>query len=244
MNTNNASEPDWPTLVLDKSFMESLDRMAKRRFGQDASAEECASYVLECLSENEWQKCRQFQGRSKPSTFLVSVSNNLIEEFSRKRYGRPRPPVWLKEQGDLWVKLWRTVCLERQLVPSVVERFCRDGIRTMDKVNSVIRVIKARIPNCGIAGVGTCDTQDGDIESLSDLLGEGVQYQSAELFKHEKQVRKAFVSMIKSILSEHSEEGVCLRDNHRNQDVKVSEALLRLKDLLRFSDEEVLLLRL
>ena len=67
---------DWPHLVLQKGFILSIEKMCIRRFGRGVSAEECTTYVIEKLAEDDWQRCNQFQGRSKPTTLLCSLASN------------------------------------------------------------------------------------------------------------------------------------------------------------------------
>lgn len=159
---------DWPELVFDAAFMDSVDKLTNRRFGEGGLAQEASTYVIEYLSEDEWKRCASYQGKSNPKTFLVSLSSNAIEEFSRKRFGRPRPPTWLQELGESWVKLWRSLCLERQALPSIIDRFTERGFRVADDVAKAAKVIKARIPSCGLSSRDTLDVED--IDGLSDAV--------------------------------------------------------------------------
>ena len=140
---------DWHTIILQPQWLTRLERQAFKRFSQQGLAEEACSYVLEKLSQNHWASCQQYTGKAKPETFLYTLVGNLLEEFARKRFGRPRPPQWLQREGDLWVKLWKMVCLERQLIPIVVEQFAQQSERATEFVHSIIRTIKARLPWCG-----------------------------------------------------------------------------------------------
>lgn len=138
----------WPELVFDPAFMAHIDRLALKRFGQQGLAEEAASHVIAGLSANDWAACRHYQGRAQPRTFLLSLAVHLLEEFARQRFGRPRPPEWLKREGDLWVKVWVKICLERQLPQSVIESASQSE-RDPGFVAAIIRTIKARLPWCG-----------------------------------------------------------------------------------------------
>lgn len=166
MEDNN--DLDWPSLVFDEQFLAAVDKLAGRRFGDGGLAEEAATYVIEYLSDSDWQRCQSFKGNSQPKTFLVSIASNAIEEFSRKRFGRPRPPTWLQDLGELWVKLWRSLCLERQPLAALVDRFATRGFRETDAVKQAAKVIKARIPNCGNSARDS-ETVD-DIDTLSDSV--------------------------------------------------------------------------
>ena len=232
----------WAEKVLDPGFTEYVEKMARRRFGQDALAEEATNYVLDGLSEEDWKRCRQYRGQSQPKTFLISLASNLIEEFSRKRFGRPRPPVWLRAQGEIWVRLWKMVCLERQPVPSVIDRLTQAGQRTAETVRHSISVIKARLPSCGQEGAGECAT--GDIQAWSDASGlvSRDQPSGTEL---EKQAVLLFRRLISSLEADATElaplaDEVC--PDHF--DPALAEKLRGLHEQLQLNSEEVVLLRM
>jgi len=140
---------DWPVIIFQPRWMQRLDQLALRRFSQPGLAEEASGYVIEQLSLDDWAACKQYSGRAKPETYLLTLCHNLLEEFSRKRFGRPRPPEWLKREGDLWVRVWKMVCMERQLLPSVTDQLSLAGQRSTDTIVQIARVIKARLPWCG-----------------------------------------------------------------------------------------------
>ncbi len=139
---------DWAGLVMG-DWMARLDRMALRRFGQQVIADEAVNHVLERLSADNWAALTGYRGKSQPVSYLNAVAANFLEEFARRKYGRPRPPVWLKRNGHLWVSIWRQVCLERQLTGQVIfNRSSADCSRAY--LEDIIRVIKARMPWCGV----------------------------------------------------------------------------------------------
>lgn len=171
------ASPDWQQLILDPDWLQRLEHQAARRFVEPVAAEEASSFVLEKLAEDDWRRCRQFGGRSQPTTFLYSLAANLLEEFARSRYGRPRPPQWLQRQGELWVTLWKRICLERALITQVVERLSAGGHYEADLLRNIIRTIKARLPWCGAADLPIpaefAERHIGDSEpTLEDALDE------------------------------------------------------------------------
>lgn len=143
----NTPTINWPELVFDPIMMAHIDRMALRRFSYQGLAEEATSYVIDHLAHDDWRRCRQFNGKSKPETFLKIVITRALEDFSHKKFGKPRPPVWLKNQGLTWVTVWKMICLERQM-PEYVKHTMSSNIGE-EHVNDIIRTIKARLPWCG-----------------------------------------------------------------------------------------------
>lgn len=140
----------WPEAILGKmgEGLITIDKIAAKRFSRPAEAEEAATFVLDKLSENGWKRCVNYKGNAQPQTYLVRLTQNLLEDFSRKKYGRPRPPTWLQESGNTWVQLWTELCKEGRSQQELILRFVQRG-HEHDWIKGTIKVIKARIPNCG-----------------------------------------------------------------------------------------------
>ncbi len=96
---------DWAAIILSERFMASLDAMAAKRFVQPALAEEATTAMIEALSADHWQRLQGFAGKSQASTYAYTVASRVMEDFARKKFGRPRPPLWLQEMGQAWVQL-------------------------------------------------------------------------------------------------------------------------------------------
>ena len=244
MNTAEFLSYNWSELVFDSIFIANAERLAKKRFNNEALEGECVNYLLEKLSEDDWQRCRAFKDRSKPTTFLYTLASNLIEEFARKKFGRPRPPTWLKNQGELWVNLWKTVCLERQLVPVVIDRFAQNGLRKIELIQHAIKVIKARIPTCGQAGVGEFCTEN--INASSDSQQHRTEDpKRSNLF--ESHAAQLYQVMMESILVENVETSIKPTPFEPSGGMLSSELQQRLQTLraaLNLTDQEALLLRM
>jgi len=129
-----------------------VNRLAGRRFGDDITAEEAALYVMEMLEKDDWAVLRSHRGSARLKTFFASVVYNLLEDFSRKRFGRVRPPLWLKKLGGVWMVLYRMLCLERL---SYLEATSRAAERyqhvSTSQVESAADRILAEIVSCGSA---------------------------------------------------------------------------------------------
>lgn len=161
---------DWPSVIFDPAFMSGLDRMAAKRFVQPVLAEEATTAMLEALGENDWQRLASFSGKSSPATFAYAVAGRAMEDFARRRFGRPRPPRWLQELGQGWVRVWQMLCLERQWPEVIQTRLAadfQDGL-----LAEAIRTIKQKIPRCGEPGFSECCTTELGLEQLPDDQGE------------------------------------------------------------------------
>ncbi|MDH5301742.1 MAG: hypothetical protein OEW58_10305 [Gammaproteobacteria bacterium] len=235
---------DWKDLVFNQIGLEKIDRLSFRRFGQSGLAEEASAYVIERLSDNNWEVLSSFQGQSKPDTYLYTIISNLIEEFSRKRFGRPRPPEWLKRQGDLWLSVWRMVCLERQEAPVVVSHLSHKEQRDPGFVQSVIVSIKARLPWCGQSSreISACFWGD-DEEEIEVTLPD---YQTPDQLLLQKSYTETLYLMSMILNSEPDAEKLVAGNEHVHSGgvVALRQKLEKLKSELHLSDEEVLVLKM
>ncbi|KAA1172811.1 sigma-70 family RNA polymerase sigma factor [Marinobacter salinexigens] len=160
---------DWSSVIFDPAFMAGLERMAAKRFVQPGLKDEAVTAMIEALSEDDWQCFQSFTGKSQPSTFAYSIASRAMEDFARRRFGRPRPPAWLQELGHAWVKLWHMLCLERQWPETIKTRLAKDFQEGL--IEQVIRTIKQKIPRCGEPGFAECCTTELGLEQLPDDQG-------------------------------------------------------------------------
>jgi RNA polymerase sigma factor (sigma-70 family) len=242
-----SSDVDWKSLVFESGWMQKLDQLAAKRFGAGGLAEEASSYVIEQLSNNNWANLASFKGQCKPETYLHTVTNNYLEEFSRKRFGRPRPPEWLKRQGELWVQVWKLVCLERQMIQSVIDHLSCKTLREPAMIKHVISTIKARIPWCGESNREIMlEPQDGHSDE---------DFDPAERIAHEQTpgddiLQTQFTNtllMIASIFNENPTEEFFDETNTQRASAMASTSIERLQTLrerLNLTDEERILLRM
>jgi hypothetical protein len=127
-----------------------INALASRRFTDITLAEEAALFVLDRLEENNCGRLREFSGKSRVSTYISSVSIRLLEDFSRKKFGRVRPPSWIQALGGMWNHLFQLLCLERFRVHDAVETVVSRGVfRDREEVETAAWSILERIVNCG-----------------------------------------------------------------------------------------------
>jgi RNA polymerase sigma factor (sigma-70 family) len=140
---------DWKKKTLEQ--WEQINSAAARRFGDNSLAEEAALAVMEGLEINDWQRVRGYSGRGSFSSYIMTLTGRLLEDFSRSRFGRVRPPLWVKTMGGIWNKLFIALCLERLKVSEAVEVvFQRQFTAEKKEIEDAAYTLLGRIPNCGI----------------------------------------------------------------------------------------------
>lgn len=164
--------------------------MAHRSISDELVADEAVTYIIKCLSEDNWRRCEDYSGRASPETYLYSICSRLLVDYTRSKFGRKRPPEWLKKKGSTWLTLWEELCLNRESEQTVVEKHCRQQQKDEIAIHTIIRTIKAKIPWCGVSSrpeslddnedhslpdSATCHDQDPDTEE---------QAQQSILFAH------------------------------------------------------------
>ena len=139
---------DWKERTL--AHWDSINKMAARRFGEGTLAEEAALAVMDGLSADDWRRVAAFGGRSSFSSFVMTLTARLLEDFARKRFGRVRPPLWVKSLGGIWEKLFTTLCLERLRPAEAVEVVLQRHMQAIKKeVEKAAYQLLAKIPGCG-----------------------------------------------------------------------------------------------
>lgn len=126
-----------------------INRLACRRFPRSELAEEAALAVMDALARDDWRRLRAFSGRSSHATFMSALTLNLLEDFARRRFGRIRPPLWVRRLGGLWLTLFGLLCLERYPPAEAVALAGRLANTAVAAAEEAAYRILAEIPSCG-----------------------------------------------------------------------------------------------
>jgi DNA-directed RNA polymerase specialized sigma24 family protein len=127
-----------------------INRLAERRYRDQLLAEEAALYVIDMLEKDDWKILRNFRGGARLQTYFSTVVYNLLEDFSRKRFGRVRPPPWLKKLGGVWLMLYQLLCLQRlSYLEATGQAADRYQHLPSDQIENIADRILGQIPSCG-----------------------------------------------------------------------------------------------
>jgi RNA polymerase sigma factor (sigma-70 family) len=236
---------DWQAFIFnpDENWIGRMEKRARKRFSDENTADEALNYALKKLGENNWQRLNSFQGRSKPGTFLYTILNNQLEDFSRKKFGYPRPPVWIERLGDHWKTIWKRLCLEREEEESLLVIYNE----TREQTHKIIKTIKSKITGCGqtssitsVGGTMADENNDFDLDK--------------QIVKHSQSDCNSFEDMeiqIENKQSNYLLAALChaLNFEAENIDIKaisnqIEQQSCQFKDLFQLDPEQLLLLKL
>jgi len=137
---------DWRRIIFDSSggMFKHLDALTRRRFPTDPNlAEEAFNAVLEVLSRDDWARLARFDGRGSAEGYLVRTFSHALEDFVRRRLGRPRPPATIVRRGGVWLRIYQQLIVERQLEPSVADALATTTDWPAADLAAAIREVKA-----------------------------------------------------------------------------------------------------
>ena len=142
---------DWQRFVFDPAgrWIERLLWLAERRFPDAAVSGAAYNFAFERISHDDWRLLESYAGMAQPGTYLTAIFCRLLEDYSRARFGRPRPPAWLSRMGELWTRVYQMLCLERWEPGTIVDRLSSRGALPQAEVHRTIAVIRGRISDCG-----------------------------------------------------------------------------------------------
>lgn len=163
-NRNTRSNP-WEQQAL--AHWDLINRLASRRFPKGELAEEAALFVLDRLAGNDWERLKNFEGRSTLATFIGAVTIRLLEDFGRQRFGRVKPPLWIRRLGGIWLTLFRLMCLERYSPTEAVAMITQQQGGAATVVERAAYQMLGEVPSCGElrgeqVNIETADSSRGD----------------------------------------------------------------------------------
>ncbi len=213
--------------------------MARRRFGDSPDADAAYNYALECVAADGWARLEQgYSGRGQPAAFLAVTFSRLLEEYAQRKYGRKRPPAWLKRRNGIWTRIYELLCLARQPAQSIVDAIVSNTEHPPEEIHRAIREVKGRIPDCGayvgeylddegLAGEGAAGAASSNGDGLEAAL------ETEDLAQLIGALRAVFTPAVRAA-----------DDDEQRAAERLSQQLPSLRESLQMSDQERLLLQL
>jgi len=138
----NDENIDPEKILSSGEILEKLEAVCKRHFSNENDQNECYVFVLDSLKAENYRRLRAYKGKSKLTTYLYSLTNSLVIDFRRKRYGRRRIPSGVAKLGKWAEAVYRLVCWQKFSFDDAYDFLRIDGLfeGTYDKF------IKAIVP--------------------------------------------------------------------------------------------------
>ena len=198
---------DWRKNVL--THWDLINSLARRRFANQTLAEEAALAVMDGLEKDDWLVVRKHAGLASFSTYLAAVTWRLLEDFSRRRFGRIRPPSWIRSLGGLWLDLFRLLCLERLALTDAVEHISdRRPTEERHEIENAAYAIRREVVDCGRQQAKEEElnenTEQGDSEKLQSQTSQAEKLEEEE----QQKIFKLLFEMLTGSEENLSERGL------------------------------------
>lgn len=183
---------------------ELINRLAVRRFGASSLAEEAALAVMDQLMENDGSRLHGYEGRASLSAFLAAVSWRLLEDFSRKRFGRRRAPLWIRNLGGVWLQLYGLLCLQRlDITEAVAAIRQRQSAAVEPDLEEAAWTIRQQVIDCG-------SHQGLEVEYNEEYstVGSGCGSPGEQVEHLESRERKEVFRMLFHILTDAADDAI------------------------------------
>lgn len=222
----------WKKQVFDEKHWKSLNRLSLRKFPDTNTADEAMLYVIKKLEENDWERVRKYTNKSTFKTYLLTVAGNLMEDFSRSKFGRPRPPKAISALGDLYEEVYRLLCLKRMPREDVIQFLTLRKKRDPAITEEAIAVVLAKVPDCGkhTDMPVSVDPENFDQNILADLS-------LHHLTPEELQEALESASILEAVR-------FLLTQDEPSDDSKIKTLVMQFRSHVKFKPEECLFLRM
>lgn len=239
-----AATADWRERVFSWTTYREVQRRAARRFPFSLScAEEAEAYVHDHLITGALAgQYDGYAGAAAPETFLYRLISNLLEDFSRHRFGYARPPAAVRAKGSLHLGAWRLLHLERLERPAATAQLASQYQCGIPEADAVVRNVLGVCRDCGTSALSglECGTElQAEMEAL------GVPDSSAIALDETHYA--ALLASVREVLSPPDNDRTVAAADPSDQLSGVGTwrgALVRFRDALRIDDEAVLILRM
>lgn len=179
-----------------------INRMARRRFQQASLAEEAALFVMDGLAQDDWRRLQAFTGRSTLATYVGALTIRLLEDFARSRFGRVKPPLWIRHLGGIWMSLFRLLCLERFSPDQAVALVSNQQPGQVKTTEEAAYRILGEIPSCG-------QHQGEEVAYCEETTPPGPEGEcSAQELQLEQTERRQLFSVLGRLFFGDTEEGI------------------------------------
>lgn len=196
-------EPE--TILNSSDLLAKIEAVCRRRFSDVNDQNECFVFVIDRLKADNFKRLRAYKGRSKLTTYLYSLTNSLVIDFRRKKFGRRRIPSGVVKLGKWAEEVYRLVCWQKFSYDDAYDFLNIDGLFTGSYIEFVKEIEPIRKAPCreNPAFQSIDDTCEG---SLKNIHGDGANPLESLFEKLDRERRIRALRTVREAAAKLSEE--------------------------------------
>lgn len=106
---------------------------------------ELSNNVLDKLKKEDFKILRNFNKKAKITTYLTTIISRQFVDIIRKKMGRSREKDRAKEFGDLGLRIYKDVCIDKNSIQEFYKILqFENSIITIEKIEEIVDRIKGK----------------------------------------------------------------------------------------------------
>lgn len=142
---------DWQTVLFDpeKGLIQYFDKIALKYFPHDhGEAEQAVNDAIKAITADNYARLNKSKDVANPRAYMTTVVTNLIRDASISKYGKCRPPEWVKRLGTTWTQVHKLLCCFQQDASQVCFDLMSAEI-SESRLATICKEIKTKHVKCG-----------------------------------------------------------------------------------------------
>jgi RNA polymerase sigma factor (sigma-70 family) len=104
---------NFQALLSSDATLELVQKKCRDNFSDQNDQDECYLFILDELAADNYRRLSKYSRKSRITTYVAALVNNLVIDFRRKKYGRRRFPALIKRLGEWAQAVYRYVCWQK-----------------------------------------------------------------------------------------------------------------------------------
>ncbi len=209
-------------LIVKKNFADSFKTGESEKLEIENRSLELSNVVLDTLRKEDFKILKNFNGRAKITTYLTAIISRKFVDIIRGKMGRSREKDRAKEYGDLGLRIYKSVFIEKNSIREFYNIVTHENEKkiTLNKIEEIVDKIK-----------GKKKYNKSDLENFPESpVKKGINTSEGEVLVKDKNKTPEF-----QMISEEKEETI-----NKNLDLILSNLTAEEKFIikLRFFNEE------
>lgn len=133
-------------LIVKKNFADSFKTGDSEKLEIENRSLELSNVVLDTLRKEDFKILKNFNGRSKITTYLTVIISRKFVDIIRVKMGRSREKERAKEYGDLGLRVYKSIFVEKNSINEFYNIVIHENEKkiTLDKIEEIVDKIKGK----------------------------------------------------------------------------------------------------